>query len=70
MSVSPDVVYEKENNNSTASANIINNNNDVYGTMTSDRVDYYKIVFKRNGKANYWIGDIHTLSNTPLFICV
>ncbi len=59
LNVKGDDVWESEPNDSMSQAITIKNNNNVYGTMYgSDRVDFYKIVFGRSGKANFWLGNI------------
>ncbi|WP_313165861.1 M23 family metallopeptidase [Sedimentibacter sp.] len=59
MSVKGDDVWEKEPNDNKNQAITIKNNDNAYGTMHgTDRVDYYKVVFGRAGKANFWLGNI------------
>lgn len=63
------IVNEREPNNSYGSATNYKNNDDMYGTISSaSDVDYYKVDFGRDGKANFYLGNIPEDCNYDLKI--
>ncbi|KAF5033837.1 Peptidase family M23 [anaerobic digester metagenome] len=60
--------YETEPNNTFAAANTIKDSDDMYGTMYSDRDDYYKITFPEAGNVNFWLGNIPSGKNHDLYV--
>lgn len=60
-------IYETESNDTTATADLIASNNDVYGRIGSGTdKDYYKITFGSSGTANFWLGDLYKNCNYDL----
>lgn len=58
---------ESENNNTMGSANTVNNDDDVYGTISSaSDVDWYKVKFSSSGVANFWLGQVPSDCNYQL----
>lgn len=50
---------EREPNDSQYTANIYTNDADMYGTISrASDIDYYKVTFGRDGKANFFLGNI------------
>ena len=63
------IAKETESNNTALAANIIDNDRDVYGEIsTVTDVDYYKIKFTNSGRANFWLGNISSGSNLDLYV--
>lgn len=49
--------YERESNNTAATATVTYDDYNNYGKITSlSDVDYWKITFSKNGLANFWLG--------------
>lgn len=52
-------LYESEPNNSTGTADVIQDDDTMYGLINpGDESDWYRIQFVEYGQANFWLGDI------------
>ena len=51
-------VNESENNNTSATADVTQDDNTNYGTLTAGDEDWWKITFSSSGMANFWLGNI------------
>lgn len=61
--------YEKESNNSRSKATRFYDDDNVYGRISSKSdVDYYKIKFKKSGKANFYLGKIPSGCDYDLYL--
>lgn len=61
--------YETESNNTRATANVVEQDETVYGTISSSSdVDYFKVVFPMSGKANFWLGNIPSGKDYDLYV--
>lgn len=62
-------VDESEPNNSFSTADTINSDDDVYGSISpSGDIDYFKIKFSSDGKANFWLGQIPSGCDYDLYV--
>lgn len=60
---------ETESNNTYTSANTIYDNEDVYGLISSTTdVDWYKVQFSSNGKADFSLGNIPTGCDYDIYL--
>ncbi len=62
------VVNESEPNDTMSQADYINDGDDVYGTMTADREDYYRVNISTVGRINFWLGQIPSGKNYNLYV--
>ena len=59
VSASSGTIYESESNNTVSTADTTYDDRDNYGAIiSSSDVDWWKIEFKSEGIANFWLGDI------------
>lgn len=57
--VAAGIRYEVESNNTQALADVMYDDDTMYGCISSSSdTDYYKVRFSNNGNANFWLGDI------------
>jgi murein DD-endopeptidase MepM/ murein hydrolase activator NlpD len=61
-------VYESESNDSYSQADVINNEDNVYGSLmpTTDTQDWYRIQFSQSGYVNLFLGNIPSGCNYNL----
>ena len=61
--------FESESNNTMNTADVINQDDTIYGYISSaSDVDFYKVVFPLSGKANFWLGDIPSDEDYDLYV--
>lgn len=62
-------VNESESNNTYSSADLINDDDDVYGKISSSTdKDFYMVKFASSGKANFWLGSIPSGCDYDLYL--
>lgn len=63
------IMRETEPNNTFETANLISNNTDMYGTIsTALDKDIFKIKYANSGRADFWLGNISNNSNLDLYL--
>lgn len=61
--------YESESNNTMSTADILNDDDTMYGTIGYEGdVDYFKVKFACSGNANFWLGDIPAGEDYDLYL--
>ena len=64
-------MFESENNNSIATADITYNDYDSYGSISyAGDVDFWKVTFPSEGMVNFYLGNIPSGCNYDMIICV
>ena len=61
------IINESEPNDTMSQADYINDGDDVYGTMTADREDYYRVNITTVGRINFWLGQIPSGKNYNIY---
>lgn len=60
---------ETESNNTFATADVVNQDDTIYGKISSTSdVDIYKVTFAVAGTANFWLGDIPSGKDYDLYV--
>ncbi len=60
---------ESEPNNTFSNANVVNQDDTVFGTIrNANDVDYYCVTFPLSGSANFWLGDIPSGKDYDLYV--